>query len=293
MEKIIKKISEVGIVPVVVIDDSQDALELGKALIEGGLPCAEVTFRTSAAKEVIRKLSMEYPDMILGAGTVLNIPQVDEAIDAGAKFIVSPGLDKEVVTYCIERKIPVIPGVCTPSEIQQAIALGLEVVKFFPAEAAGGLKMLKGVAAPFPNIKFMPTGGISEENMMDYLSFSPIIACGGSWMVKREYITNKEFEKIKLQTKKAVEKMLGFEFSNICVDGQEEVAVSLEAGMETEIVKIPTNFIERAMFQLEGKGFDVVEETKEYLSDGKLVSVYLKDESRDLKIQLVQKGEKA
>ncbi|MCR5255022.1 MAG: bifunctional 4-hydroxy-2-oxoglutarate aldolase/2-dehydro-3-deoxy-phosphogluconate aldolase [Acetatifactor sp.] len=203
MERVFEEFEKTGIIPVVVIDDVKDALPLAKALIEGGLPCAEVTFRTDAAAKSIKVISENYPNMLVGAGTVLTTKQVDEAVNAGAEFIVSPGLNPKVVDYCIEKNIPVAPGVATPSEMELAMEKGLKVVKFFPAEAMGGLKFIKAVAAPYKDLRFMPTGGINEENVEDYLKYDRIIACGGSFMVKKELIKNGDFEEIKNLTKKA------------------------------------------------------------------------------------------
>jgi 2-dehydro-3-deoxyphosphogluconate aldolase/(4S)-4-hydroxy-2-oxoglutarate aldolase len=205
MNQILEKIQEIGIVPVVVLNDAKDAKPLAEALVQGGLPCAEVTFRTAAAEESIRIMSEEYPEMLIGAGTVLTTEQVDRAVAAGAKFIVSPGLNPKVVKYCIEKGVPVTPGTCTPSEVEQAIELGLDVVKFFPAEPAGGLKMIKAMAAPYVGMKFMPTGGINQNNVREYLAYDRILACGGSWMVKGSLIDAGEFDKIKELTKEAVE----------------------------------------------------------------------------------------
>ncbi|MCI6006079.1 MAG: bifunctional 4-hydroxy-2-oxoglutarate aldolase/2-dehydro-3-deoxy-phosphogluconate aldolase [Blautia sp.] len=205
MNEVLKKIQETGIIPVVVLNDAKDAAPLAKALCEGGLPCAEVTFRTAAAEESIRIMSREFPEMFVGAGTVLTTEQVDRAVDAGAKFIVSPGLNPKVVKYCIEKGIPVTPGVCTPSEVEQAIELGLDVVKFFPAEPAGGLNMIKAMAAPYVGMKFMPTGGINPKNVREYLAYDRILACGGSWMVKGSLVEAGEFDKIKELTREAVE----------------------------------------------------------------------------------------
>ena len=200
MNDVLKKISEVGILPVVVLDDAKDATKLAKALIEGGLPCAEVTFRTDAAEESIKLIAAEYPDMLVGAGTVLSVEQVKRAVNAGAKFIVSPGFDEEVVKYCLDNNIPVTPGVCTPSDVQKGYKLGLDVLKFFPAEPSGGLSMIKAIAAPYTMMKFIPTGGINENNMEDYVKYDRILAIGGSWMVKSSLIKNGEFDKIKDMT---------------------------------------------------------------------------------------------
>ncbi|MGN1150778.1 MAG: bifunctional 4-hydroxy-2-oxoglutarate aldolase/2-dehydro-3-deoxy-phosphogluconate aldolase [Lachnospiraceae bacterium] len=198
-----KKIEEMGIVPVVVIEDAKQAFPLAEALCDGGLPCAEVTFRTAAAKDAIREMKRK-ENMLVGAGTVLTTEQVDEAIAAGAEFIVSPGFNRKVVRHCRERGIPVIPGVCTPTEVEMALEEGLEVVKFFPAEAAGGIAMIKAMSAPYGSVRFMPTGGITMENLADYLSFSKVIACGGSFMVSKKMIAENQLEKIKELTGEAV-----------------------------------------------------------------------------------------
>lgn len=203
MNKILENLKEIGIVPVVVLDDAKDAAPLAEALIEGGLPCAEVTFRTAAAEESIRIMAEKYPEMLVGAGTVLTIDQVNRAVKAGAKFIVSPGLNPQVVQYCQNIGVPVTPGVQTPSEIEQALSLGLDVVKFFPAEPAGGLKMIKAIAAPYTTLTFMPTGGINAQNVKEYLAYNRILACGGSWMVKNDLIKAGDFDKIKEMTKEA------------------------------------------------------------------------------------------
>ena len=205
MNEVLKKIQEIGIVPVVVLDDAKDALPLGKALMEGGLPCAEVTFRTAAAEESIKILAENYPDMLVGAGTVLTTEQVDRAVAAGAKFIVSPGLNPRIVKYCVEKGILITPGCSNPSDVEIALENGLEVVKFFPAEQAGGLAMIKAMAAPYVGVKFMPTGGINAKNVKDYLAFNRIIACGGSWMVKKDLIQAQDFDKIRELCAEAVE----------------------------------------------------------------------------------------
>ena len=205
MMTIEERFEDFGVVPVVVLDDVKDALPLAKALTEGGLPCAEVTFRTEGAEESIKVMAEAYPDMVVGAGTVLTIEQVDAAVKAGAKFIVSPGFDPEIVDYCLEKEIPIFPGCVTPSEVAQAVKRGLKVVKFFPAEPAGGVAMIKAMAAPYHQLRFMPTGGIGTQNLKDYLGFDKIICCGGSWMVKADLIKNGEFEKICKLTKEAKE----------------------------------------------------------------------------------------
>jgi len=205
MNEVLKKIQEIGIVPVVVLDDVKDALPLGKALMEGGLPCAEVTFRTEAAEESIRILAENYPDMLVGAGTVLTTEQVDRAVAAGAKFIVSPGLNPRIVKYCVEKGILITPGCANPSDVEQALENGLEVVKFFPAVPAGGLPMIKAMAAPYVGVKFMPTGGINVNNVRDFLAFDRIIACGGSWMVEKSLVKAQNFDRIRELCAEAVE----------------------------------------------------------------------------------------
>lgn len=205
MNDVVTRVQETGVIPVVVLNDVKDALPLAKALVEGGLPCAEVTFRTAAAEESIRTMKENYPEMLLGAGTVLTTEQVDRAVNAGAEFIVSPGFDPEIVDYCISKNIPVLPGCITPSEVAQAVKRGLTRIKFFPAEQAGGLPMIKAMCAAYTNIKVMPTGGISAKNLGEYLSCDKIFACGGSWMVKGDLIKAGEFDKIKEMTKEAVE----------------------------------------------------------------------------------------
>ena len=196
-----EQIRKTGIVPVVVLDDAKDAVPLAQALIDGGLPCAEVTFRTAAAEESIRQITEKFPDMLVGAGTVLTTEQVDRAVGAGAKFIVAPGFNPVTVKYCLDKGIPVFPGILTPSEIEQALSFGLKVVKFFPAEPSGGLKMIQAMAAAYVGLKFMPTGGINAKNVGEYLADDKhILACGGSWMVKKDLIAAGEFDKIREMT---------------------------------------------------------------------------------------------
>ena len=205
MNKILKQIEETGIVPVVVLNDAKDAEPLAQALCDGGLPCAEVTFRTDAAEESIGIMTEKFPDMLIGAGTVLTTEQVDRAVAAGAEFIVSPGLNPKVVKYCVDKGILIIPGCANPSDVEQAIEYGLEAFKFFPAEQAGGLAYIKAIAAPYVSMKFMPTGGINPDNVKAYLAYDRILACGGSWMVKSGFINAGEFDKIKAMVEEAVE----------------------------------------------------------------------------------------
>ena len=180
---IFDKLSLAGLVPVIKVEDAADAVPLCKALSDGGLPVAEITFRTDAAEESIRRVHAELPDVMLGAGTVLTVDQVKRAVAAGAAYIVSPGLNPSVVGYCVENDIPVLPGCANPSDIEVALGFGLKIVKFFPAEALGGLKLIKAMSAPYGGISFVPTGGINEKNFLEYLAFDKVKAIGGSWMV--------------------------------------------------------------------------------------------------------------
>ncbi len=205
MNNVIETIGSLGIVPVVAIEDANHAEQLGVALMAGGLPCAEITFRTAAAKDSIATLSAKFPDMIVGAGTVLTVEQAEQAKTAGAKFIVTPGFDAEVVDWCLANEIPVTPGVITPTEINMALRKGLTILKFFPAEASGGVKLLKAIGGPYGAVKFIPTGGISPRNLSDYMQLGNVYACGGSWMVKKQLITEGKFTEITQLARQAVE----------------------------------------------------------------------------------------
>ena len=321
MNAILEKISKIGIVPVVVLDDAKDAAPLAKALCEGGLPCAEVTFRTAAAAQSIKEMTTAFPDMLVGAGTVLTTEQVDNAVNAGAKFIVAPGLNPTVVKYCMDKNIPVVPGVNNPSNIETALELGLDVVKFFPAEQSGGIAMIKAMAAPYVNVKFMPTGGINAKNLNDYLSFDKIIACGGSWMVKKDLIAAGKFDEIKKLTEEAVMTMLGFSLRHIginCENDSEacEVAgkfdnlfgfkafengeLSYFAGREIETMKKPgrgakghiaiaTYSVERAVNYLSTvKGVKFIEESFAY-KNGVMTLAYLDGDFGGFAVHLAKK----
>lgn len=204
MNDIFEFIRKIGIIPVVKIEDPRDAVPLARALHEGGIPVTEVTFRTDCAARAIRNICEGFPSMLVGAGTVTTTTQVDEALSSGAAFIVSPGFNPRVVKHCIKKGVPVFPGTCTPSEMEAAMELGLDTVKFFPAEQAGGLAFLKAVSGPYPDLKFMPTGGISQKNIGEYLRFPKVVACGGSWMVKPELIEAQNFGEITRLSKEAV-----------------------------------------------------------------------------------------
>lgn len=319
MDAILEQISKIGIVPVVKIDRAEDALPLAKALCAGGLPCAEVTFRTDAAAEAIRIMTKNFPDMCVGAGTVLNAEQVDAAVEAGAKFIVSPGLNPRTVKYCLEKNVPITPGTSSPSDIEQAIELGLDVVKFFPAEQSGGLAKIKAMAAPYVNMKFMPTGGINAKNLTSYLDFNKIIACGGSWMVPGDLINEGAWDKIEQLTREAVQTMLGFELAHVGINGENESEAmkaaqrfsflfgwavkpgssSVFSGTAVEVMKEPfkgthghiairTNYIERAVNYMSSVLGVEFEEPKRD-EKGKYKAIYLKEEIAGFAVHLVQR----
>ncbi len=318
MNEVLEKIQKIGIVPVVVLDDPKDAAPLAKALCEGGLPCAEVTFRTAAAEESIKIMTSQFPDMLVGAGTVLTAEQADRAAAAGARFIVSPGLNPTVVKHCMEKGLPVVPGTATPSDVETAISLGLDTVKFFPAEQAGGIAMIKAMAAPYTQMKFMPTGGINAKNLNSYLAFDKVLACGGSWMVKKELISSGQFDKIRELTREAVQTMLGFSLKHIginCADAREAEQtadsfarlfgfakdprdVSFFAGTAVEAmntkgrgtmghIAIGTNSVERAKNYLELLGCKFDETTCKY-ENGALSFIYLAEEIGGFAVHLTK-----
>ncbi|MAT69737.1 MAG: 2-dehydro-3-deoxyphosphogluconate aldolase [Planctomycetaceae bacterium] len=200
----LEEIARRRLVPVMVVDRPQDANGLAAALVAGGLPIGEITFRTAAAAEAIRIVS-DRGDMLVGAGTVLTPQQVDEAVDAGAKFLISPGLNPRVVRQAQDRGVPIVPGVCTPSDIERGLELGLDTFKFFPAEAFGGLETLAALAGPYRGVKFVPTGGISPENVGAYLEHKAVIACGGSWMVKSSLFADGDFAPVEAAVRAAVQ----------------------------------------------------------------------------------------
>lgn len=309
MNEILKEISKIGIVPVVKIDNAKDAVPLADALIKGGLPCAEVTFRTAAAEEAIALMTKEFPEMLVGAGTVLTTDQVDKAVNAGAKFIVTPGFNETVVKYCVEKNIPITPGCPSTSDIEAALALGLDVVKFFPAENLGGISMIKALAAPYVGVKFMPTGGINAKNINSYLDCDKILACGGSWMVKDTLINEGKFDEIEALTKEAVANMLGFKLAHLAINcedeqkakavadmftlcfnfSQREIPVSYFCTEEIEVMKyngrgtmghiaVKTNYMDKAVAYLERKGIALDYESAQYDAKGNMIFIYLKEE---------------
>jgi 2-dehydro-3-deoxyphosphogluconate aldolase/(4S)-4-hydroxy-2-oxoglutarate aldolase len=201
---LLQELGRLGVVPVVKVERVEDAVALGEALLAGRLPCAEITFRTAAAEEAIHRMSTTLPEMMVGAGTVLTVGQADRAVDAGAQFIVSPGFNRKVVQWCLEKPIPIIPGVATPTEIDMALEEGLSVLKFFPAEALGGVRTLKAIAAPYGRVKFIPTGGINQGNLADYLAQPSVHCCGGSWLVEADLISAGKFDEITQLTRDAL-----------------------------------------------------------------------------------------
>jgi len=319
VNKILEKIGELGIIPVVKIKKAEDALPLGRALLDGDLPVAEITFRTSAAEESIKILTKELPNLLVGAGTVLTVEQARKAVSAGAKFIVSPGFNPKVVDYCLENNIPVTPGINNPTQIEMALERGIEVVKFFPAEASGGLALLKSMSAPYSGIKFIPTGGINQNNLCSYLFYNKVHACGGSWMVKPDLISSGNFAEITRLTKEAVSTMLGFEFAHLGINEEnkdkalnsanllsdlfylpvKEGTSSIFAGSSFEVIKnqylgkhghiaIATNGIHRAIAYLKKKDISVLPETAKG-KDGKLKAIYIAQEVSGFAIHLLQK----
>ena len=317
MKAIYEKIRKTGIIPVIVLDDAAKADKVAKALIDGGIACAEVTFRTEAAEEAIRSIASSCPQMLLGAGTVLTVEQVDRALRAGASFIVTPGYNPQVVDYCLKKEVAIIPGCMDTNAIEMALAAGLDTVKFFPAEQAGGIKMLKALAGPYTNLHFVPTGGINKENLRTYLSFDKVLACGGSWMVKKELIETGRYDEIKRLAEEAVMTMLDFKVAHIGInnDSAEEAEAQVQrfaelfgfsrdvksastfASAEIEVcrkrfpginghIAISTESCERAMHFLTQKGAEFDLETAKYKGK-RLSSVYLREQIGGFALHLV------
>lgn len=314
----IEKLSLAGLVPVIKVDDAADAVPLCKALADGGLPVAEITFRTAAAEEAIRLVKEALPNVMLGAGTVLTIEQVQKAVAAGAAYIVSPGFNPKVVGYCVENNIPILPGCSSPSDVEMALSFGLNTVKFFPAEPAGGIKFIKAISAPYGSMRFVPTGGVNEANLMDYISFPKVVACGGSWMVPSDAVKAKDWAKITELTRKAVKLLLGLELKHIGLNfenAEESMAQaklmsvmtgmpviegnsSIFVGTEYEFMKkmglgknghiaLGVNSIPRAKWHLEQLGFTFKEATPG--KDGVVKAIYLNEEVGGFAVHIVQK----
>ncbi|MCK5844185.1 MAG: bifunctional 4-hydroxy-2-oxoglutarate aldolase/2-dehydro-3-deoxy-phosphogluconate aldolase [Victivallales bacterium] len=319
MSKVIEKLEKLGIIPVVKIEDAADAVPLAKALLAGGLPVAEITFRTDAAESAIKNIHDKVPEVLLGAGTVLTVNQVKRAVDAGAEFIVSPGFNPDVVMYCAENGVSITPGVSNPSDIEAALSYGVEVLKFFPAEAFGGLKTLKAMSAPYGKVRFIPTGGINAGNLNEYLAFDKVVACGGSWMVKADLIAAKRFDEIERLTREAVAAMLGFDLAHIGINAsnaEESLATAAKfaeifnmplkkgnssnfAGKGVEVNKsvglgvhghiaIKTNSLPRSVAYLERMGVEVDMSTAKGPKGKSPIAVYLKEEIGGFAVHLLQ-----
>ncbi len=277
---IIKRLFECGGIPVIKIDDANQAIPLCDALAKGMIDVAEITFRTEAAEEAIKNVSENLPNVLVGAGTVLNIDLAKKAVNAGAKFIVTPGFNEEVVSYCIENNIPVVPGVATPSDIERALTYGLKYLKFFPAEANGGIKALKAMSAPYGDIKFMPTGGINLNNISEYLSFDKIVACGGTFMIDNEALKNGEYSKITNLAKKSVKAIHNFKVEQVAFKnndssiksmfdlGDENVLIDTLIDSSENTIKLSSNNKERAVSYFKRSGYDVNEQNGQYTING-------------------------
>ena len=319
MNEVLQRLSRTGIVPDIAIDDAEKAVPLARALTAGGLPAAEVTFRTAAGEEAIRRIARECPEVLVGAGSVLNLEQCGRALAAGARFIVSPGYNETLVNYCVEKGVPVLPGCANASDMTRAVNAGLKLVKFFPAEQSGGVSFLKALAPVFP-LDFMPTGGVNTKNLMDYLSFDRVAACGGTWMVKKDLISGGQWDEITRISREAVKTMLGFELRHVGINCADEAEAertarsfcallgleyrpgnsSIFAGTAVECMKTPflgtrghlaigTNSVDRAVYHLELQGAAFDESTRKTDAKGAAKSIYLKDEIGGFAVHLVQK----
>lgn len=321
MTKIMETIYNVGFIPVVALNDVNKAVSLAKALEIGGIPVIEVTYRTAEASKCIRAIRKECPDVLIGAGTVLSVAQVKQAVDSGAMFVVSPGYDEHVVDYCCSNQIPIIPGISSASEIQKGVAAGLKVFKLFPAESIGGLSAIDFLAAPFPGIKFLPAGGIVMGNLAQYLSNDNVFACAGGFVARKNMIDSEDWEGISTLCRKLIVVSLGFEFAHVGINcetpekahtnacrleelfgftGEEGNSSIFTADRYIELMKKPfyginghigffTNSMKRAIYQLTKRGFDVIEESIRYDSKGHLQSVYLKESLNGFMLHIVQK----
>ena len=315
-----ERLAASAVVPVVVLDDAKDAVATAKALLAGGVDVMEITFRTAAAADSIKAVAESCPDMCVGAGTVITLEQCKKAVDCGAKFIVSPGFDEEVVRWCVENGIAVTPGCVTPTEIMAAMKLGLNVVKFFPAGVYGGLSAMKALSGPFGGIKFIPTGGVNGQNIGEFIAAPFIHAVGGSWVCPKADIAAGNFEKITELCKQARSAALGFEVAHIgvnCENGEDSLAVCKKldeafslgvkegnssnfAGSGVECNKahgrganghiaIATNNVDRAMYHLGRKGVQFDESSRKLDAKGNTKAIYLKDELCGFALHLVQK----
>lgn len=319
LDNLVEELGNVGIVPVIKLDKVENAEKLAKALRDGGINCAEVTFRAEGADKVISRMTKAYPDMLVGAGTVLTCEQADAAYAAGAKFCVAPGLNPKVVKHCLDNGIPFAPGLSSASEIEQALELGLNFAKFFPAEQAGGLPYIKSVCGPYTTMRFMPTGGVTADNLNTYLAYNKIVCCGGSWIVPAKLLDAEDWEGITALCKQAIDKMLGFKLVHVginCADPTEAEAVadkfgdafgftkkvgnsSVFASTYVECMKKPylgrlghiaiaTNSVKRAVYQLKLKGYECDASTFKYDKAGNLTVAYVKADFGGFAVHFVQ-----
>jgi 2-dehydro-3-deoxyphosphogluconate aldolase/(4S)-4-hydroxy-2-oxoglutarate aldolase len=319
---VLEALGKIGVIPVIKIEDAEKAVPLARALIAGGIPCAEVTFRTAAAEEAIRRIHAEVPELLLGAGTVLSVEQAEKAAAAGAAFMVSPGFNPVVVTHCVQKGIPITPGCSTPSDIERALEAGLDVVKFFPAGESGGLPYIKAVAAPYASVMFIPTGGINAGNIAEYTASEKVLATGGSWMAGADLIKAGDFTKITALCREAVLRMLDFRFDHVGINAgaeggvektikaaklfdalfgmkKEERSASVFAGSRIEIMKkagaglhghigIKTSSGAKAAAYLERAGIELRPDTVRLDKEGAVIFFYLKEEIAGFAIHLVQ-----
>ena len=305
-----KRIWGLGILPVVTIDSAEDAVPMANALAKGGLPCAEITFRTEAAAEAIRRIRENCPDVLCGAGTVLTIGQLHDAAKAGAQFVVTPGLQPKIVEAALAMGMPIFPGCATPSDVETALGMGLCTVKFFPAEAAGGVAMLKAMSAPYGNMRFIPTGGIDLKNLSSYTALPQVLACGGSFLVKKEWLANREYDTITAAARQAIAAMLHLHMGHIGVIARDMEDCTQSAQVLSDLllaektgnaagdafmvgdffeilvhntngerghVCIRTNDVPRAAMYFRRMGIEFLEETAQYEADGTLRLIYCKD----------------
>ena len=319
MHEVFKRLAEYGVVPVVKIDNSADASKLARALAAGDLPVAEITFRTSAAEESIRSISRGVPEVLLGAGTVLSVEQAKKALAAGAKFIVTPGFNPKVVDYVLEQGMPIIPGVSTPSEIEQALERGLEVMKFFPAGATGGLDYIKAVIGPYGGAQFIPTGGVDPMNMKDYLAHKNVFAIGGTWIAKDTLIASGKFEEITKLARESVTLAVDFQLAHIGINSPNADEATASAGTMAKLfafavkdgnsstfagtgieftkgpnlgthghIAISTSGIGRAIAYLRRQGIGTKSGTAKE-KDGRMIAIYLDIEVGGFAIHLLQR----
>ena len=317
---VLKQVHDIGIIPVIAVDKAEQALPLCEALVKGGLPAAEITFRTAAGQEAIKLVAEKNPEVLVGAGTVVTVEQAKQAVAAGAKFIVSPGYYDDVVNYCVKNNIPVLPGCTNASDCMKAVNAGLKVVKFFPAEQSGGVAFIKALAPVFGQLDFMPTGGVNTQNLNDYLGFDRIHACGGTWMVKKDLINGAKWDEIEKICKDAVKKMLNLQVIHVGINFADEKEAddvakkycdmfgfdykpgnsSIFAGLGIECNKtigkgknghiaISTSDVDRAMFHLSKRGVEFDMDTYKADDKGKGKVVYLKGEFGGFAVHLLKR----